>query len=158
MSLKRRHNLISLALILMCISVINSTMADHRRMHSSSCHTVTDNYGSDLYNGAYIRNYSDERISIYCPVPSDHNFRHFNLTRLNVHGYEASGQSNSARACNKDRDSSTVTCGPYKNWGSEYSGVYDIDTSAWTDFTGEHAFLIVRLDIGGYFYGYYLAD
>lgn len=132
--------------------------ANSRRIHSSVCHTSTDDYGYEFYNGSYIANYTGSTIAVYCPVPSDHILRHQNVEHINIHGYEPNGAANAARACVRDIRASSSTCGVSKNWGSNYSGAYGVDTTIWEGNAYAVPYLYLNLADDAQLFGYYLAD
>jgi|GEM_PF-5332830 len=132
--------------------------ANFRRAHSSECHSYYDNLGTDLYNGAWIANYGDVARGVYCPVATDGYLSHNATTTLNVHGFEASGESNTSRACVKHYTNSGTACGVVKNWGASYGGASGVDITQWSNYGASFPYIYNVVDVGGRLYGFYLAN
>lgn len=95
---------------------------------------------------------------IYCAVPTDGALPHMDVVYLNVHGYEPSGESNTAKACVQDYDAIASTCGTTKNWGSAYSGAIGIDVSKWSSNSSWFPFVTLSMTPGSRVFGIYLGD
>lgn len=150
-----------LATVLSAMSLIVLTIeanAAFRRAHSSYCHYYNDTAGASLYNGAYLRNSTDSAVGIYCPAPSDGYLTHSTVTEVNVHGYEASGESNLSRACVKHYTNTGYACGTNKYWGSASSGVNGLDVSTWTANAYSFPYIYNSIDTDGRLYGYFIAN
>ncbi len=143
-----------------CLLVADANAAD-MRMHPSICTTDRDNNETSVFRGGpFFANNSDDPIVVYCPVPSSSSLRHSSVSQINVHGYEGVGRSNFAFACSRSFNNSGITCGPSKNWGSGYAGVYGVDPGAWTvsSHFSSFPYISIVLDVDGYISGYWISD
>jgi len=134
---------------------ISEAFAKDRRVSGSACHFVYDNAGSNLYVGAYVHNKSttNNGYAIVCPAATDSYLSHSSVARLNIHGYEQSGESNYSRACVKHYNNSGNVCGVNRYWGGGYSGGANIDASKWRAHPYSFPYVFTNLDRGGRLYG-----
>ncbi len=143
------------------ILLVSSSNADaaFRRAHSSECHSYYDNSGTNVYNGAYLSVSSAASTQgIYCPVATDGYLTHNSTVELNVHGFEASGQNNSSRACVKHYNSTGYACGITKSWGGGNAGVYGVDVNSWRAYGASFPYIYNSIAPGGILYGFYFRN
>lgn len=144
------------AVTMVLFTATDEATATERRSHSSICHYFNDTAGSGLYNGAYISTDSTGR-GIYCPVVTDNVLFHDNVVTINVHGYEAAGESNYSYACSVDPWSSASSCGTTTYWSSGWNGGGSLGTGGWTN-RAWFPYIYNYVDSLGRLHGYYIAN
>lgn len=139
--------------------------AGSRRVHAGECHPDEDSWGTALSNNTVFSNNTGyELIDVYCNIPSDSSLHYFDITRLNVHGYNPEARPSYSKACYHNSITRTYACGTSKDWGSGYDGASNVDTSVWTSLRSSGyryyslPYLFTGLNGSTQILGYFLRD